>query len=123
MGTALIETSPRAPAVKMPGVAGIASVAAVLPPDRVRNDEIAERIGVSPEWIVERTGIRERRKAAEGASLTELAAEAGRRALAAAGADPASVELVLVATLTPDSLLPNAAPLVAGALGIRGAAA
>ena len=98
MGTALIETSPRAPAVKMPGVAGIASVAAVLPPDRVGNDEIAERIGVSPEWILERTGIRERRKAAEGASLTELAAEAGRRALAAAGADPACVELVLVAT-------------------------
>ena len=123
MGTALIETSPRAPAVKMPGVAGIASVAAVLPPDRVANDEIAERIGVSPEWIVERTGIRERRHSAAGDSLTDLAAEAGRLALAAAGADPASVEFVLVATLTPDSLLPNAAPLVAGALGIRGAAA
>ena len=123
MGTALIESSPRSPAVRTPAVAGIASVAAALPPDRVLNQEIAERIGVSPEWIVERTGIRERRLAADGASLTALAAEAGRRALAAAGADPASVEMVLVATLTPDQLLPNTAPLVAGELGIDGAAA
>ena len=75
-----------------------------------------------PEWIVERTGIHERRHA-RGGSLTALAAEAGRKALDAAGVDGADVELVLVATFTQDELLPNAAPLVAGELGARGAAA
>ena len=104
-------------------VAGIASVAAALPPDRVPNDEIAARIGVTPQWIETRTGIRERRRAAANASLTALAAEAGRRALAAAGVDGAAVDLVLVATFTQDELLPNAAPLVAAQLGARGAAA
>ena len=123
MATALIDPRHRAPARREAGVAGIASVAAALPPHRVHNEEIAARIGVSPEWIAGRTGIRERRRAAEGASLTALAAEAGRRALDAAGVDGADVELVLVATFTQDELLPNAAPLVAGELGADGAAA
>jgi 3-oxoacyl-[acyl-carrier-protein] synthase-3 len=124
MRTALIDPSLRAPAPHRGAqVAGIASVAAALPPDRVPNDEIAARIGVTPEWIVARTGIRERRRASAGASLTALAAEAGRKALDAAGVDGADVDLVLVATFTQDELLPNAAPLVASELGARGAAA
>ena len=122
MATALIDPGLQAPVRREAGVAGIASVAAALPPHRVTNAEIAERIGVSPEWIVERTGIHERRHA-RGGSLTALAAEAGRKALDAAGVDGADVELVLVATFTQDELLPNAAPLVAGELGARGAAA
>jgi 3-oxoacyl-[acyl-carrier-protein] synthase-3 len=104
-------------------IAGVASVAASLPPNRVANEEIAARIGVTPEWIVERTGIRERRLAGEGASLTALAADAGRKALAAAGVDGADIDLVLVASFTQDELLPNAAPLVAEELGAGGAAA
>ena len=124
MRTALLDPSHQGP-VPRPAVpvAGIASVAAVLPPDRVANDEIAARIGVTPEWIVARTGIRERRRASAGASLTALAAQAGDKALAAAGVDGAEVDLVLVATFTQDELLPNAAPLVAAELGAGGAAA
>jgi 3-oxoacyl-[acyl-carrier-protein] synthase-3 len=102
--------------------AGIASVAASLPPNRVANEEIASRIGVTPEWIVQRTGIRERRLAGEGASLTALAADAGRKALDAAGMRGADLDLVLVASFTQDELLPNAAPLVAGELGAGRAA-
>jgi 3-oxoacyl-[acyl-carrier-protein] synthase-3 len=123
MATALIDPGLQAPVRRAGGVAGIASIAAALPPHRVLNEEIAARIGVSPDWIVERTGIRERRHADTRATLTALAAEAGRRALEAAGVDGGDVELVLVATFTQDELLPNAAPLVAGELGARGAAA
>ena len=123
MATALIDPGLQAPVRREAGVAGIASVAAALPPHRVPNDEIAERIGVSPEWIVERTGHPRAPARAAAASLTALAAEAGRKALDAAGVDGADVELVLVATFTQDELLPNAAPLVAGELGARGAAA
>ena len=65
--------------------AGIASVAASLPERVVGNEEIAARAGVSPDWILERTGVRERRFADPGDRLTEFAAKAGLDALAAAG--------------------------------------
>jgi 3-oxoacyl-[acyl-carrier-protein] synthase III len=88
-------------------------------PDRVvPNGEIAERIGVDSEWIVRRTGIRERRYAAPDERTSDLALAAARRALSDAGLKPADVDLVLVATMTPDELTPNTAPLVAEALGI-----
>jgi 3-oxoacyl-[acyl-carrier-protein] synthase-3 len=103
--------------------AGVASVAAALPREAVGNAGIAERIGVDPEWIVERTGVRSRRVAGQGERLTELAAEAGTRALAAASVEPAEVELVLVATMSHDYLTPGAAPLVARAMGCRAAGA
>jgi 3-oxoacyl-[acyl-carrier-protein] synthase-3 len=108
-------SAPRTPA--------IAAVASALPARSVPNEAIAGRLGVDERWIVDRTGVRERRIAGAGDSLTELAAEAGRRALAAAGLEPDAVDLVLVATLTADDLLPNAAPLVAGSMGARRAGA
>ncbi len=70
-----------------------------------------------------RTGIRERRYAAPGRACRELARAAGRAALADAGLDAAQLDLVLVATLQPDSIMPNAAPQVAHALGLESAAA
>jgi 3-oxoacyl-[acyl-carrier-protein] synthase III len=72
---------------------------------------------VSEDWIVSRTGIRERRVAAPDERLSEFAARAGERALARAGIDPSEVDLVLVATLTQDEVMPNAAPIVAHAIG------
>ena len=88
-------------------------------PDRVvPNGPIAERIGVDAEWIVRRTGIRERRYAAPDERTSELATAAARRALQDARLKPADIDLVLVATMTPDELTPNTAPLVAEALGI-----
>ena len=89
-------------------------------PDRVvPNGPIAERIGVDAEWIVRRTGIRERRYAAPDERTADLAVAAARRALSDAGLKPTDIDLVLVATMTPDELTPNTAPLVADALGLR----
>jgi 3-oxoacyl-[acyl-carrier-protein] synthase III len=88
-------------------------------PDRVvTNGPIAERIGVDSEWITRRTGIRERRFAAEDERTTDLAVAAGRRALGDAGLRATDVDLVLVATMSPDELTPNVAPVVANALGL-----
>ncbi len=97
--------------------AGITGIGRSLPKTVVENAPIAERIGVDPEWITKRTGISERRRSAEDEGLSDLAIEAGRRALDAAGLDPAHVDAVLVATSSADDIVPQAAPIVAGALG------
>jgi 3-oxoacyl-[acyl-carrier-protein] synthase-3 len=103
--------------------AAIAAIGTSVPPTVVLNAPIADRIGVTDEWIVKRTGIHSRHIAAADESLTDLAAEAGRAALQSAGIDAADVDLVLVATTTADHILPNAAPLVAHALGATRAGA
>jgi 3-oxoacyl-[acyl-carrier-protein] synthase-3 len=105
-----------------PRTARVVGLGHKLPDRVVPNGPIAERIGVDGDWIVRRTGIRERRYAAPGERTSELATTAARRALSDAGLRPADVDLVLVATMTPDELTPNTAPLVAHALGIRVAA-
>ncbi|MGH2840442.1 MAG: 3-oxoacyl-ACP synthase III family protein, partial [Solirubrobacteraceae bacterium] len=97
--------------------AGITGVGRALPATVVENAPIAERIGVEPGWITKRTGISARRRTAPGEGLSDLAVEAGRRALAAAGLDPLYVDAVLVATSSSDDIVPQAAPIVAGALG------
>jgi 3-oxoacyl-[acyl-carrier-protein] synthase-3 len=89
-------------------------------PDRVvPNGPIAERIGVDADWILRRTGIRERRYAAPDERTVDLAVASARRALTDAGLKATDIDLVLVATMTPDELTPNTAPLVADALGLR----
>lgn len=93
-----------------------------VPARRVGNAEIEARIGVEPGWIERRTGVRERRWAVEGETLSELAVEAGRRALEASGVDPREIALLLLATSTPDRLLPPSAPLVAHRLGLTAGA-
>ena len=92
--------------------AGIAAIASALPDRVVHNDEIAARIGVL-----------ERRHAPEGDTLAELAAKAGGSARERAGIEPADVDLILVATSTPDERVPTAAPLVAERLGAANAGA
>jgi 3-oxoacyl-[acyl-carrier-protein] synthase III len=94
-----------------------------VPPEVVPNGPIAARIGVDDAWIVKRTGIKSRRRALPDEKLTDYAVFAGRRALSDAGIDPRDVDLVLVATMTPDDITPNAAPVVANALGADGAGA
>jgi 3-oxoacyl-[acyl-carrier-protein] synthase-3 len=103
-------------------VATPVAVGTALPPTVVPNAEVAQRLGVTERWITARTGIEERRRAAPDASLTALAAEAGAAALAAAGVPAHELDLVLVATMTPDEVIPNAAPQVAAALGAPAAA-
>jgi 3-oxoacyl-[acyl-carrier-protein] synthase-3 len=93
-------------------------------PERVMtNDELSKLVDTSDEWIMERTGIRERRIAAEQELLTDLAEPAARQALAAAGVDPATVDLLIVATVTPDMPFPSTAALLADRLGMPDAAA
>jgi 3-oxoacyl-[acyl-carrier-protein] synthase-3 len=93
-------------------------------PERVlTNDELATLVDTSDEWIVERTGIRERRIASDEQALTDIALPASRRALEMAGVDPATVDLVVVATVTPDMAFPSAGALIADQLGMPDAAA
>jgi 3-oxoacyl-[acyl-carrier-protein] synthase III len=94
-----------------------------VPPEVVPNGPIAERMGVDDAWIVKRTGIKSRRRAAPADRLSDIATFAGRRALSDAGLEALDVDLVLVATMTPDEITPNSAPLVAHALGADNAGA
>ena len=90
-----------------------------LPPRRVTNAELAARIDTSHEWIVERTGIHARHIAADGETTATLAAEAARKAIAAAGIEPVQIGLIVLATATPDQTFPASATLVQTALGIQ----
>jgi 3-oxoacyl-[acyl-carrier-protein] synthase-3 len=103
--------------------ASLASISMAVPDRVVGNDVVAAGAGVTEQWIVHRTGVHERRNVSEGETVLTLATEAGRLALDEAGVDAADVDLVLVATVTPDDILPNAAPLVATELGAYGAGA
>jgi 3-oxoacyl-[acyl-carrier-protein] synthase-3 len=93
-------------------------------PERVvTNDELARYVDTNDEWIVERTGIRERRIAADGEALTDICLPAARRALEMAGVEPSSIDLMIVATVTPDMAFPSSSALMADALGMPQAAA
>jgi 3-oxoacyl-[acyl-carrier-protein] synthase-3 len=112
------ETSPR-----LLRSAGIAGLGIALPSRAVANAVIAADIGVEPDWIERRTGIRSRRRADDGESLADLAARAGAAALERATLSADELDLVLVATMSQERRLPNAAPLVAHALGATRAGA
>lgn len=111
------------PSRQVARTAGIAAVAMATPARVVANAPIAARLGLEDGWIESRTGISERRHAAPGERLTDLAARAASAALEDAEVAPADLDLVLVATTSPDELLPNAAPLVAEAIGAGGVGA
>ena len=111
------------PAVTSSTNAAVTGLGSALPARVVENAEINARIGVNDDWIVRRTGIRERRYADPAASLVTLASEAGAAALADAELDGEELDLVLVASRSQDSAMPNAAPQVAHTLGAEGAAA
>src|SRR3954452_11252582 len=83
-------------------------------PDRVvTNDELSQYVDTSDEWIIERTGIRERRMAAPEEALSDLALPAARAALEQAGLEGKDIDLIIVATVTPDMSFPSTAALVA----------
>lgn len=101
----------------------VLSTGAALPQRVMKNTDFEKILDTSHEWIVERTGIEQRHIAAEGEVTSDLAAEAGKQALASAGVSPDSVDLVIVATTTPDDTMPSTAVKVQHKLGItRGAA-
>jgi 3-oxoacyl-[acyl-carrier-protein] synthase-3 len=96
----------------------VAGVGSALPRREVTNDELAQSVDTSDEWIVERTGIRSRYIAGDGETTGSLATEAARRALAHAGVDAADIDLIVLATATPDQTFPSTATKVQAALGI-----
>ncbi len=87
------------------------------------NDELAQIVETSDEWIFERTGIRERRIAAEDEALTDIALPAAKAALADAAVDAADIDLLICATVTPDMMFPTSSALLADELGMPKAAA
>ncbi|WP_405577982.1 3-oxoacyl-ACP synthase III family protein [Streptomyces sp. NBC_01190] len=101
---------------------GIVSTGSYLPATVVENDEVARAAGVTDEWIVRKTGIRRRRRAAPEEATSDLAAEAGRRAMEQAGLTPADLAYIVVATSTPDHPQPATAGIVQHLLGARNAA-
>jgi len=94
-----------------------------LPSHVLSNDELARRVDTSNEWIVERTGIRERHIAADGEKTSDLAIQAARLALESAGRTAEDVDLIVVATTTPDLTFPATAARVQAALGVHQGAA
>jgi 3-oxoacyl-[acyl-carrier-protein] synthase-3 len=93
---------------------------AYLPANVVTNQELAKRVDTSDEWIVQRSGIRQRHVAAEGELTSDLALAASHEALAAAGLAPTAVDLVVLATTTPDNSFPATATKVQSRLGMHG---
>ncbi|MEL0037239.1 MAG: beta-ketoacyl-ACP synthase III, partial [Gammaproteobacteria bacterium] len=91
-----------------------------LPERILTNQELEEMVDTSHEWIVERTGIEQRHIAAEDESVTDMAVSAARKAIAAAGVTTDDIELIIVATATPDSAFPSTACYVQRELGIKG---
>ncbi|WP_374516141.1 beta-ketoacyl-ACP synthase III [Brevundimonas sp.] len=96
----------------------VTGVGSYLPEQVVTNADLAKIVDTSDEWIVERTGIRQRHKAREDEPTSDLAVAAAHRALADAGRTPADVDLIVVATTTPDMTFPATASIVQRKLGV-----
>jgi 3-oxoacyl-[acyl-carrier-protein] synthase-3 len=108
---------------KANGAISITGIGAYAPEHVVTNDDLAKLMDTSDEWIVERTGIHERRVAADDQALSDIALPAARAALAQAGLEAGTIDLLIVATITPDMAFPSAGAIIADELGATDAAA
>ena len=97
--------------------AKITAVSHYLPERRVTNKDLEKIVDTSDDWIFERTGIRERRVAAKGEGTSDLGAQAAKRVLEKRGMDPSEIDLIIVATVTPDMFFPSSACLVQSKIG------
>src|SRR5487761_2724866 len=95
----------------------VRGVGACLPERAVTNDELANRVDTTDDWIVQRTGIRQRYIAGDGETTVSLGTRAAARALASAGIAAADIDLIIVATSTPDHTFPSSASEIQAALG------
>jgi 3-oxoacyl-[acyl-carrier-protein] synthase-3 len=101
----------------------IAGCGSYLPARIVTNAELAQRVDTTDEWIIQRTGIRQRHVAAEDETTSIIGLKAAQAALADAGMEPAEIDLIIVATATPDHTFPATATQIQAALGIAGGVA
>jgi 3-oxoacyl-[acyl-carrier-protein] synthase-3 len=92
-----------------------------VPPRLLTNADLETMVATNDQWIIERTGIRERHIVEPGVATSDLGAEAARRCLAKRGVSPAEVEVIIVATVTPDMMFPATACLVQEKIGAKGA--
>jgi len=101
--------------------AKITALGTYVPPDVITNKDLEKMVETSDQWIMERTGIRERHKLAPGLGVSDMCAEAAKKCLAARGIPATEVEVILVGTVTPDMMFPSTACLVQDKIGAKGA--
>ncbi len=101
--------------------AKITALGTYVPPQVITNQDLEKLVETNDQWIVERTGIRERHKLAEGQGTSDMCAEAAKKCLAARGIAASEVEVIIVGTVTPDMMFPSTACLVQNKIGAVGA--
>src|SRR5437016_8211248 len=101
--------------------AKITALGAYVPPRLLTNKDLEKLVETSDEWIMDRTGIRERHSVDKGVATSDLAVEASKKILAARGLKPTDLDAIIVGTVTPDMLFPSTACLVQHKLGAQGA--
>ena len=97
----------------------IVGLGSYAPSQVMTNDDLSKKVDTSDEWIVSRTGIRERRFASDAEATSDMATEAARRAMADAGVGPEDIDLLVIATITPDMAFPSTACLTQAKLGLK----
>src|SRR5215212_5813640 len=107
------------PTASAPSRAAITGVAVYVPERRVTNADLATRLDTSDDWIVSRTGIRERRVGGTGETTASMGTQAVRRLMAERGLGADDVGVIIVATVTPDMMFPATACLIQDQLGLR----
>ncbi len=98
----------------------ISGTGSSLPEKRLTNEDLAKLVETNDDWIVQRTGIRERRIAAEGESTAVFASAAARKAIEAAGLQPTDIDMIVCATITPEMVFPSTACYIGAELGLKG---
>jgi 3-oxoacyl-[acyl-carrier-protein] synthase-3 len=120
-GTAAKQTAATTGQLRTVRRAKIASLATYVPPRVLTNADLERMVDTSDEWIIQRTGIRERHIVDPGVATSDLAKEAALRAIEQAGLTPADIQLIIVATTTPDTIFPSTACLLQDKIGAKNA--
>jgi 3-oxoacyl-[acyl-carrier-protein] synthase-3 len=101
--------------------AKITALATYVPPDVITNQDLERMVETNDQWIMERTGIRERHKLAPGLGVSDICVEAARKVISKRGIEPSDIECIIIGTVTPDMMFPSTACLVQDKLGAHGA--
>jgi 3-oxoacyl-[acyl-carrier-protein] synthase-3 len=99
----------------------ITALGTYVPPQILTNQDLEKLVDTNDQWIVERTGIRERHVLAKGLGTSDMCVEAAKKCLAQRGIDASEVEVIIVGTVTPDMMFPSTACLVQDKIGAKGA--